>query len=55
MKSKSETSARLTKELLETAKEMHTSRIMPDAVYERIIRRHCEAETPPQSPVRDDN
>jgi hypothetical protein len=55
MKSKGRTGARLTKELLEIAKDMQSSGIMPDAVYERIIRRHCEAETMPQSPIRDDN
>jgi hypothetical protein len=55
MKIKRETSARLTEELLETAKEMHSSGIMPNEVYERITRRHRETGTTTQPPIREDN
>jgi hypothetical protein len=54
MKIKRETSARLTEELLETAKEMHSSGIIPNEVYERITRRHREAGAT-QPPIREDN
>jgi len=39
MTSKKKTNARLTTELLETAKKMHASGIMTDAAYERITMR----------------
>jgi hypothetical protein len=44
MTAKTKTNARLTRELLETAKDMHASGIMNDAAYEKITlleaRRH---------------
>jgi len=40
MKTKKKANGRLTKELLEMAKNMHASGIMTDAVYEKITIRH---------------
>lgn len=40
MTTKTKTNARLTKELLETAKDMHASGVMSDAAYEKITMRH---------------
>ena len=40
MTTKTKGNARLTKELLETAKDMHKSGIMDDAGYEKITMRH---------------
>jgi putative transcriptional regulator len=40
MTTKTKTNARLTKELLETAKGMYASGIMDDAAYEKITMRH---------------
>jgi putative transcriptional regulator len=40
MTAKTKTNARLTKELLETARDMHASGIMDDAAYEKITMRH---------------
>jgi hypothetical protein len=42
MTTKKKTNARLTKELLEMAKGMHASGIMPNAAYEKITVRHFE-------------
>jgi putative transcriptional regulator len=48
MTAKTKTNARLTRELLETAKGMHASGIMNDAAYEKITLRHLKrAETAP--------
>jgi hypothetical protein len=55
MKTTGETSARLTKELLEMAKDMRASGIMSDADYERILRRHGETKTARQPSSGDDN
>jgi putative transcriptional regulator len=48
MMTKMKTNARLTKELLETAKGMHASGIMNDAAYEKITMRHlgCAVKAP---------
>ena len=40
MTAKTKTNARLTKELLETARDMHASGIMDNAAYEKITMRH---------------
>ena len=40
MTAKTKINARLTKELLETARDMHASGIMDDAAYEKITMRH---------------
>jgi hypothetical protein len=50
-----ETNARLTRELLEMAKAMHSAGIMPDAVHERIVLRHNEASTTKRPLIRDDS
>jgi putative transcriptional regulator len=42
MATKKKINTRLTKELLEMAKGMHASGIMPDAAYEKITMRHFE-------------
>jgi putative transcriptional regulator len=53
MTAKPKTNARLTKELLETAKGMHAVGIMDDAAYEKITMRHLgrTAETPTAAPI----
>ena len=45
MKGKSKTNARLTRELLETAKGMRASGIMNDVVYKKITMRHLGHNT----------
>jgi putative transcriptional regulator len=40
MKANRKGNARLTKELLETAKDMHASGIMSDAAYDKVTMRH---------------
>ena len=40
MTAKEKTNVRLTRELLETARDMHASGIMNDAAYEKITMRH---------------
>jgi hypothetical protein len=51
MTAKTKTNARLTRELLETAKDMHASGIMNDAAYEKITLRHLKrAATAPTAP-----
>ncbi len=56
-KTKTNTNARLTKELLETAKGMHASGIMDDDAYEKITMRHLgrTAEAPAAAPVTGDD
>jgi putative transcriptional regulator len=52
MTAKTKTNARLTRELLETAKGMHASGIMNDAAYEKITLRHLKrAATAPAAPA----
>ena len=52
MTAKKKTNARLTKELLETARDMHASGIMDDAAYEKITMRHLgENEMPKAEPI----
>ena len=57
MTAKAKTNARLTKELLETAKGMHASGIMDDAVYEKITMRHLRrtVQAPAAAPVTGDD
>jgi putative transcriptional regulator len=51
MTAKTKTNARLTMELLETAKGMHAIGIMNDAAYEQINLRHLKrAATAPAAP-----
>ena len=51
MATKKKTNARLTRELLEIAKDMHASGIMTDTAYEKITRRHFKgvSTTTPRS------
>ena len=52
MTAKTKTNARLTRELLETAKGMHASGIMNDAAYEKITLRHLKrAAKAPAAPT----
>jgi len=57
MTAKTKTNARLTKELLETAKGMHASGIMDDAAYRKITMRHLRraAETPAAAMITGDD
>src|ERR1700693_184688 len=57
MTAKTKTNARLTKELLETAKGMHASGIMGDVAYEKITMRHLgrAAEAPTAAPITGDD
>jgi putative transcriptional regulator len=50
MTAKTKPNARLTRELLETAKGMHASGIMNDATYEKITLRLKRAATAPAAP-----
>jgi hypothetical protein len=56
-KTQTKTNARLTKELLETAKGMHASGIMDDAAYEKITIRHLKrtADDSAAAPVTGDD
>jgi putative transcriptional regulator len=57
MKAKKKANARLTKELLETAKGMHASGIMSDAAYEKITMRHLGrgVSAPIVEPIKGDD
>ena len=46
MTTKPKTNTRLTKELLETAKDMHASGVMDTAAYEKITMRHLGDTAP---------
>jgi hypothetical protein len=48
MKAKNAADTRLTKELLEMAKDMRASGIMSDAAYEKIVFRHLGQRHPSQ-------
>jgi putative transcriptional regulator len=50
-KTKAKTS-RLTRELLETARDMHASGIMPNAAYEKITMRHLGEKLTAPAPVK---
>jgi len=54
---KKKTNTRLTKELLETARDMHASGIMDDAAYEKITMRHLgrAPEMPAAAPITGDD
>src|SRR5262245_46651095 len=53
MTAKRKTNTRLTKELLETARDMYATGIMDDAVYEKITMRHLggSPDTPATAPI----
>jgi putative transcriptional regulator len=57
MTTRKKTNVRLTKELLETARDMHASGIMDDAAYEKIIMRHLgrAAKAPAAAPMTGDD
>jgi putative transcriptional regulator len=56
MTAKKKTNDRLTKELLETARDMHASDIMDDAAFEKITMRHLAraAKSPETQPLSGD-
>jgi putative transcriptional regulator len=55
MPAKKKANTRLTKELLETAKDMHASGIMSDAAYEKITMRHFEGGNKTKRPLTGDD
>jgi putative transcriptional regulator len=55
MPAKKKANTRLTKELLETAKDMHASGIMSDAAYEKITMRHFDGGSRTKRPLTGDD
>jgi putative transcriptional regulator len=55
MPTKKKTNTRLTRELLEMAKDMHASGIMSDAAYEKITMRHFEGGGRTKRPLTGDD